>query len=89
VKWGRWFLAVAALALLCGNSGARRLLRNALELRRSDSKLASLKQEEAALRKDLIDLKTDDRRLETVARRELGLLKPGEVEYRFKDSETK
>ena len=81
--WGRWLLAAGALALLCGNSGARRLLRNALQLRRSDKKLTSLKQEENALRKGLNDLKTDDRRLETVARRELGLLKAGEIEYRF------
>ena len=89
MKWGRWLLAVAAVAVLCGNSGARRLLRNLLELRRSDAKLVSLKKEEDDLRKEMNALKTDDRRLETVARRDLGLLKPGEVEYRFKDEDKK
>lgn len=79
-----WTLALAALgALLFGNDGARRVIRNTLELRRADRKLAGLKAEEAALKAEVKALKTDDDHLERAARRELGMVKPGEIEYRF------
>ena len=87
--WARLAAGAALLALVCANSGARRLVRNAFELRRSGRKLAELRGEEASLKGRLKALQTDDAALETAARRDLGLLKPGETEYRFTERKQK
>ncbi len=81
-----WLYAAAALvaaAILFGNSGFRKAAANALLLRRIEREDTALLREEARLRKALTAARSDDRVLESAARRELGYLKPGEVEYRF------
>ena len=80
----RWLALLGAAAVLLGNDGARSIVRNLLELRRADQRLTRLKQEEADVRKELKALRTDDARLERAARAELGMVRPGEIEYRFK-----
>ena len=82
----RWLYAAAAGAaalILLGNKGFRTVVKNTLLLRRIDSELAREEEDGKRLQKDISSVKTDDRALERVVRKELGYLKPGEVEYRF------
>ncbi|MFA6030138.1 MAG: septum formation initiator family protein [Elusimicrobiota bacterium] len=87
LRWARerWLplAAGAALLLLLVNGGFRRLVRQSLELRSLRRETAALKKEEAELRGQVTAATGDDRELERSARKELGYLKPGEVEYRF------
>ena len=81
-----WFYAAAAIAaaaILFGNRGFQKAAANALLLRRIERQDFALLHEEARLRKELAAARSDDRALEKAARRELGYLKGGEVEYRF------
>lgn len=77
-----WLAAAAAAALLLSNQGARSWLRGLLEYRSLQRELARLKAEETSLDRDLKAIQKDDATLERAARKELGLVKPGEVEYR-------
>jgi len=82
--WFKILIAAAVAFLLFGNQGFRQLLRNKLELNRAQTQLQGLKTHEKALLSELKRLKNDPAYLEKTARQELGLIKPGEVEYRFK-----
>ncbi len=82
----RWLYAGAAAAvaaLLLGNRGLRTIVKNTLLLRSTYRELAGEKAEGIRLEKSILAVQSDDRALEREARRELGYLKPGEVEYRF------
>lgn len=81
--WGRLLLAAGLLGLFFGNGGFRSLVRNWLELRRLDGELASLETEEKELSARLAALRAGDGPVERLARRELGYIKKGEIEYRF------
>lgn len=85
VSGQRWRLLALAglLALFFGNQGFRGLVRNWLELRRLRGEIASLEREEAQLAERLKLLRSGDFALERMARKELGFVKPGEIEYRF------
>lgn len=79
-----WTLGAAAvLAVLFLNRGMRRLVAHALELARLERQVQSLEKEERDLRSSIAAAGSDDRALERAARRELGYVKPGEIEYRF------
>ena len=69
---------------LFGNAGFRKMVRRYWEINRFQSELASLKKENVLLRKEVYFLEKDPSYIERIARRELGLISPGEVEYRFK-----
>ena len=71
--------AVAAL----GNEGFRVLARNWLEVRTLESELSDLKIAEKDLKRRLHLIETNDVYLEKAARRDLGMMRPGEIEYRF------
>ena len=82
----RWFwpiIVAAAVVSLFANRGFRRLFANELALRRLNHKLDALQKEEGDLHTQIQKLKKDDVTLETAARKDLGYLKPGELEYRF------
>lgn len=83
---GRWAMAAVVAvvaAVLLGNRGFRRVVVHALQLRRLGTEMSTLKKEEAELKAAVSAAKLDDLALEKAARKELGYLKPGEVEYRF------
>ncbi len=82
-KWIYSGIAVAVAALLLGNKGFRTVVKNTLLLRRLHRELAAETREEERLQKSIAAVETDDRALEKAARKELGYVKPGEVEYRF------
>ncbi|MBI3549393.1 MAG: septum formation initiator family protein [Elusimicrobia bacterium] len=75
--------AVVLAAVMFGNRGFRRLVQRGVQLRRMRHEVDSLKTEETSLRKQLRQVQSNDRALESSARRELGFIKPGEIEYRF------
>ena len=55
----------------------------ARQAERLDTRRAELKAENQALREEIHRLQTDDRYIEQLAREQLGLLKPGEVELQI------
>lgn len=77
------WIAAATLAIFLGNTGFRRLVGRAWELRRLRQELVRLRAEEATLRESIDASAKAGPALERAARRELGYLKPGEIEYRF------
>lgn len=81
--WGRLLFAAGLLAVFFGNQGFRGLLSNWLELRALKREIGSLEGEQTDLSARLKDLRSGDWALERMARRELGYIKKGEVEYRF------
>lgn len=87
--WGRLLLAGGLLAALFGNSGFRSLAGNWLELRRLNKEIAGLEREEQRLDAELKALRAGDGPVERLARRELGYIKKGEIEYRFSPPEKK
>lgn len=82
----RWAYAgggVFLAALLLGNQGFRAWVANWTTLRRLEGELAGLKAEEERLQGRIEAVRSDDLVLERTVRKELGYLKPGEIEYRF------
>ena len=87
--WGRLLAAAALLAVFFGNGGFRSLTRNWLELRRLNAEIAALDREQKELDAQLKALRAGDGPVERLARRELGYIKKGEIEYRFPPPERK
>lgn len=86
----RWFAAAfAAVALVwCffiafGERGIWHLWRLSREKRALDDRNFLLRRENDSLREKIERLRRDDAYLEKIAREELGLVRPGEIVYRF------
>lgn len=82
-NWGRLALTAGALLVFFGNAGFRSLVSNWLELRRVEGELGRLEREEKELESQLKALRSGEGPVERLARRELGYIKKGEIEYRF------
>jgi cell division protein FtsB len=82
-NWRRLALGAGVLAVFFGNAGFRSLVSNWLELRRLRGELARLEREEKELDSQLKSLRSGEGPVERLARRELGYIKKGEIEYRF------
>ncbi len=82
-RWLTAAIAAGVCLLLFGNRGFRRLLRQTLELRHLRRDFDALRKEEAELRSRVEAASRSDHVLEAEARSQLGLIKPGEIEYRF------
>jgi len=77
------YLAILLIAaLLLGNRGFRRLVNNFAEYRRLQAERAGLARERGALEKQLKETAAKPA-IEKAARGSLGLIRPGETEYRF------
>ena len=81
--WGRVLLSVFLLAVFFGNQGFRSLVHNWMELRSLRQEIVMLEREQAELLGRLKSPRSRDFALERIARKELGFVKPGELEYRF------
>lgn len=88
-RWGRLLAGAALLVVFFGNGGFRSLTRNWLELRRLNKEIVALEREEKELDGRLKALRSGDGPVERLARRELGYIKKGEIEYRFPPPEKK
>ena len=82
-NWPRVVLSVGLTALFFGNQGFRSLVRNYLELRSLKKDIAALESEEQKSAERLRLLRSGDVSVERLARRELGYVRKGEIEYRF------
>ena len=82
-QWPRLIVGASLLVLFFGNSGFRSLIGNWLELHRLRGQIDTLNQEEATLQEKLKSLRSGPAPVEGLARRELGYIKKGEIEYRF------
>lgn len=68
-----------------GNDGFRKLIRRYWEIHTLKVEMVQMKKENALLRREIYFLEEDSSYIERIARKELGLLAVGEVEYRFKE----
>ena len=80
----RWVLLGLLLAgLFFSSEGSRSYWKRKKHLRHMEQKLTEIKASNHSLALEVERLKSDPRAIERIARSELGLMKPGEVEYRF------
>lgn len=87
IKWLRYVLlglgGLAVYHILTGPSGAVNLLRLQRENEKKVHELDSLVARKLALEVEKVRLEKDSAYLERVARKELGMAKPGEKVFRF------
>jgi cell division protein FtsB len=77
------YLAILALAaILLGNRGFRTLIKNYSEYRRLTAQKAAMERQHRDLELQLKEV-GEKPAIEQAARKELGLIKPDETEYRF------
>ena len=82
-NWVRVLAVGGLVGFFFGNQGCRSLVGNWLELRRLRGEIAALETEEAQLNARLKALRGGDAAIERMARKELGYIRKGELEYRF------
>jgi len=80
-----WLITiVVAILILTLNRGFRDLVLRTIEYLKQKKELEAIKLRNANLRKEIYLLENDEWYIDYTIRKELGYLKPGEVEYRFK-----
>jgi len=77
------FLLILGAFTFFGEKGIFNLLRLQKEVVRIKEKNTKLEEENQMLREEVKRLQSDKRYIEEVARRELGMVKEGEIIYRF------
>ncbi|HEV8343770.1 MAG TPA: septum formation initiator family protein [Candidatus Binatia bacterium] len=88
--WGFVLLLITlSLFSIFADRGAIHLWRLQEEKKRLDERNFALQKENEGLRDRIHRLRHDDLYLEQVAREELGLVRPGEVIYRFGSSQSR
>jgi cell division protein FtsL len=83
------FLLILGIVTFFGEKGIFNLLRIQKEVARIKEKNAKLEEENQKLREEVKRLQTDRRYIEEIARKELGMVKEGEIIYQFDDKKTK
>ncbi len=83
------FIVTLSLFTIFGERGAIHLLRLWQEKKTLEENNFLLQKENETFRERIHRLRHDDLFLEKVAREELGLVRPGEIIYRFASSESK
>ena len=80
----KWFLfGLLLLGFFLSSEGSRSYWKRKRHLKHLEQKLVELKAFNENMVLEVERLKSDPRAIERIARSELGLLKPGEIEYRF------
>ena len=77
-----YIILVLLAVFLVANRGFRGLVRNSLEYRRLKNQKVALDADKVRLEQTLRTMK-EPGRIEETARKELGLIRPNEIEYRF------
>ena len=83
------FLLICLFLFLFGNNKFRRVIMGYIQVNKMKKELVELEEENERLKQQLNIVKKDPFYIEEIARKELGLLKPGEIEYRFIKKEKK
>ena len=81
--WTRLAAYAVLLIVVFGNQGFRGLVRNWIELRHLRREIAALERQEASETERLKALRAGGSPVERLARKELGYIRKGEIEYRF------
>ena len=85
----QWVIVFAALVIavdaLVGDNGLMAMMKARQEYRVLEQSLAAARAENARLREDARRLREDPSAVEEIARRELGLVRPGEKLFIVKD----
>ncbi len=76
-------LAGLVAILILSSEGTRSYWKRKRALRELEKKLDKARATNKSLTLEIHRLQTDPRAIEQIARRDLGLLQPGEIEYRF------
>ena len=91
LQYGRALLVLCVFALflhdIFGAHGFLALRRTKLEIERVQSDIARLSKENADLSDEVKSLKTDPHKIESIARDELGLARPGDVIMKMPQSQ--
>ncbi|MFI5346726.1 MAG: septum formation initiator family protein [Elusimicrobiota bacterium] len=87
--WARLLVGAALLMVFFGNAGFRSMVSNWMELRRLHREISQLDRDEKDLDARLKAMRSGDGAVERAARRDLGYIKKGEIEYRFPPPEKK
>jgi cell division protein FtsB len=83
-----WFLSITlAFNALFGDMGLVQGLRQRGALAALEAELATLRAANDRLAADIRELRSDPWRIETIAREDLGLARPGEILFLFADDE--
>jgi cell division protein FtsB len=86
LSYALWFVTVVLVVdALVGNKGLLETMRARREYRELADSLASLRGENDQLRESIRHLREDPATIESAARKELGLIRPGEVVFILKD----
>ncbi len=80
-------LILAAIIFLFVNPNFRAIRTMRKEIRELEKRVEELREENTRLNEELTALKHDPAYIEALARKKLGLIKPGEIEYRFIEKE--
>ena len=79
-----WILVgLVLVGAFLSSEGSRSYWKRKRHLKHLEQKLSELKISNDNLSREIERLQSDPRAIERIARSELGLLKPGEIEYRF------
>ncbi|OIO73558.1 MAG: hypothetical protein AUJ85_07840 [Elusimicrobia bacterium CG1_02_37_114] len=78
-----FIVAVVIIAVLTLNSGFRNLIKYKLQHIKLTGELEQMKSENERLEKEIYYLENDKSYMEYLIRRDLGYIKPGEIEYRI------
>ena len=77
-------LVAVAVSVLIGEDGIPQLLRLRAERQQLGERVVALAEGNRALHEEIARFNGDDRYLEALARRELGLVRPNELVFRFR-----
>ncbi|OGR94367.1 MAG: hypothetical protein A2902_02220 [Elusimicrobia bacterium RIFCSPLOWO2_01_FULL_64_13] len=81
---GKWLLiAAAALGILFSSENIRSFWQKRRTLKELERKLEATRSANRKLTMEIHRYQNDPGTIEEIARRELGLIRPGEIEYRF------
>jgi cell division protein FtsB len=84
-----WFVTLSLLFnALLGDMGLIQGLRQRRESARLEQEVAALRESNGRLLADIEELRHSPYRIETIAREELGLSRPGEILFLFQERET-
>ena len=78
----KYIIIAIIIIFLVGNKGFRSLIGNFNELQNLQKEHLALQEENIKLKSQLKLMKSDDY-MESIARKEMGFIKPKELEYRF------